>query len=122
VVLAKPTGSGLAGMWQASGVMVTAGDSVAISVAGSQTWTNGGRTWTADGDAADVLTQASNCPLGNAPRMALVGRIGASGTPFLIGSQKDLVATASGELYLAPNDYWYWLWDNVGSLTVTVCK
>jgi PKD repeat protein len=122
VVLAKPTGSGLAVMWQASGVMVTAGDALAISVAGTQTWTNGGRAWTADGDAADVLTQATNCPLANAPRMALIGRIGATGTPFLIGSQKDLVAAATGELYLAPNDYWYWLWDNVGSLTVTVCK
>ena len=122
MVLAKPTGSGVAGMWQGTGVQVTAGDALAISVAGTQTWTNGGRAWTAAGDAADVLTQGANCPLTNAPRMALVGRIGANGTPFLIGSQKDLVAASSGELYLAPNDYWYWLSDNVGLLTVAVCR
>jgi RHS repeat-associated protein len=32
-----------------------------------------------------------------------------------------VVATASGELFLAPNDEWYLVWGNAGSLTVSIC-
>jgi len=28
--------------------------------------------------------------------------------------------TTTGTLYLAPNDNWYTLWDNAGSLAVTI--
>ena len=118
-VLAKPSGGGLAGMWQATGVTVRAGETLTVTATG-QSWTNGGRTWTASGDAADLVF-GQNCPLSGAPRMALVGRIGAAGAPFLVGAQKELTAAAGGELYLAPNDDWYLLWDNAGALSVGLC-
>jgi PKD repeat protein len=120
-VLAKPSGSGLAGMWQATGITVAAGDILALDAAGGQTWLNGGRAFTADGHSADVL-QGQNCPLPGSGRMALVGRIGEQGTPFLIGQHRQITATAAGQLYLAPNDDWYLLWDNAGSLAVSVCR
>ena len=119
-IVAKPSGSGVAGMWQVTGVTVQAGESVTLD-AGAQTWTNGGRAWTAAGDAADVLAQGENSPMSGAPRMALVGRIGASGRPFLVGAQTQVTASATGALYLAPNDYWYLLWDNAGSMSVSAC-
>ena len=118
-VLAKPAGGGLAAMWQAAGVTVRAGETLTIGATG-QSWTNGGRTWTAAGDAAD-LVYGQNCPLSGAPRMALIGRMGATGAPFLVGTQKELTAATGGELYLAPNDDWYLLWDNAGTLAVSVC-
>jgi PKD repeat protein len=118
-VSGKPAGGGLAGMWQAAGVTVRAGESLSLS-AGSQTWANGGRSWTGAGDASDVVT-GQNGPLPGAPRMALVGRIGATGAPFLVGVQKELIAASGGELYFAPNDDWYLLWDNAGTLSVSVC-
>jgi len=67
------------------------------------------------------VIEGTNCPLSGAHLMALVGRIGAEGAPFLIGHSRTFTAPASGELYLAPNDNWYLLWDNSGSVSAAVC-
>jgi RHS repeat-associated protein len=99
---------------------VAAGQLVTISVAAGQTWSKGGQAWTAAGNAADP-TSPGNSPLPGAPRMALVGRIGATGASFLVGTSTQFSAAASGELFLAPNDEWYLVWDNAGSLTVSIC-
>jgi hypothetical protein len=120
-VFAKPSGSGLAGMWQATGITVAAGDVLTFDAAGGQTWVSGSLTYSAEGNGADVL-QGQNCPLPGSGRMALVGRIGDHGTPFLIGQHRQITATAAGQLYLAPNDDWYLLWDNAGALVVSVCR
>jgi PKD repeat protein len=120
VVVAQPPTS-LAAMWQNTGVTLAAGELVTVSVGGSQTWVNSGQAWTANGNTADPVP-GGNCPMPGAPRMALVGRIGPSGAPFLLGVSKQFTAPAAGQLYLAPNDDWYMLWDNSGSLTVSVCK
>jgi RHS repeat-associated protein len=53
--------------------------------------------------------------------MALVGRIGTTGASFLVGTSTQFTAAASGELFLAPNDEWYLVWGNAGSLTVSIC-
>jgi hypothetical protein len=42
--------------------------------------------------------------------------------PFLIGASKSFTPTTSGVLYLAPQDNWYYTWDNAGSLSVGICK
>jgi PKD repeat protein len=118
-VKAKPDQVSLAAMWQSSGVTITAGQLLTIS-ANSQVWQNGGQSYTAAGNAADIVS-GPNVPLSGAPRMALVGRIGPAGTPFLIGVGKQFVPTESGVLYLAPNDEWYMTWDNAGSVTVSLC-
>jgi PKD repeat protein len=120
-VLAKPPGSGLAGMWQATGITVALGDIIEFDVAGGQTWVNGGRAFTAEGNSGEIL-QGQNCPLPGGGRMALVGRIGANGAPFLVGQHRQITATGAGQLYLAPNDDWYLLWDNAGSLAVSICR
>ncbi len=120
VVLAQPSPQTLAAMWQGTGTSITAGQTVTITVAGTQTWVNGGRSYTAAGNAND-LTAGVNVPMPGAPRLALVGRIGTTGTPFLIGTSSQFTAQATGQLFLAPNDEWYLLWDNSGSLSVSIC-
>ena len=82
---------------------------------------NGTAAWSAAGNAADPAP-GNNVPLTAAPRMALIGRVGASGAPFVIGSGYQAPAAQSGEVFLAPNDDWYALHDNAGSLAVTVCS
>lgn len=120
-VLAQPGGSGLDALWQSAGVTVTAGQLLSISVSGGQTWTYQGSGYTADGNASAILTGA-NVPMSGGPRMALVGRIGTTGVPFLIGSAAQFTPTASGTLYLAPNHEWYMVSGNSGSLSVSICR
>ncbi len=56
----------------------------------------------------------------NAPFGALVGKIGDNGTPFLIGSQFSFTPEASGDLYLAVNDYLVYYSDNYGNYMVFI--
>jgi hypothetical protein len=106
-------------LWQSTGITLTAGQSVTITAPG--TWTNGGVAYTAAGHASTTVT-GTNCPLSGAPLMALVGRIGAAGTPFVVGPSNTFTAAATGVLYLAPQVNWYLTWDNSGSLSVTICR
>ena len=106
-------------LWQSTGITLTAGQSVTITATG--TWTNGGVPYTAAGHASTTVT-GTNCPLSGAPLMALVGRIGTSGTPFVVGPSHTFTAAGTGVLYLAPQINWYMTWDNSGSLSVTICR
>jgi hypothetical protein len=54
------------------------------------------------------------------PYGALVGKIGASGTPFLIGSSTTINPTVDDTLYLAVNDNLPFYGDNHGWYIVTV--
>lgn len=59
------------------------------------------------------------------PEGALIGRIGNSGVPFLVGNQVQLPRGQQGELQLCINDdldgrYGAGLSDNLGSLSVEV--
>ena len=122
VVAAPPARAGVhpsAAMWQDMGMTVQAGDDLRITAVG--TWRNGSQVLTAAGDGNQVVT-GSNCPMSGAPLLALVARIGATGTPFLVQGGQAISVTTTGTLYLAPNDNWYTLWDNTGSLTVTLCS
>jgi PKD repeat protein len=116
-----PTSSpSLAAMWQATGVTATAGQLLTVSMAAGQTWVGSGVTYTAAGNSSDVVSGA-DVPLSGGPRMALVGRIGTSGTPFLVSTFYQATASESGELYLAANREWYSVTNNSGSLTVGIC-
>jgi hypothetical protein len=53
-----------------------------------------------------------------APYGALVGKIGANGTPFLIGSSLTYTPGSSDELYLAVNDLLPYYADNYGNYMV----
>ena len=105
-------------MWLTTGVTLTAGQPVAVSASG--TWTNAGASLTAAGDPTTTVT-GGDCPLSGAPLLALIGRIGPTGTPFLIGASKSWTPPTSGVLYLAPQDNWYLTSDNAGSLSVSIC-
>jgi hypothetical protein len=122
-VLARPTPpagvSGVDGLWQATSFTLTAGQPVTLTATG--TWTAAGVATTAAGSASTMVT-GTNCPLSGAPLLALIGRIGTTGTPFLIGATKTLTPATTGLLYVAPEDDWYHTWDNAGSLTVTATE
>ena len=109
---------GVDGMWQSTGVTLTAGQPVTVTATG--TWSSAGVALTAAGQSSTMVTGA-DCPLSGAPLLALIGRIGPTGTPFLIGTTRSWTPTTSGVLYLAPQDNWYTVSDNAGSLSVSVC-
>jgi len=72
-------------------------------------------------DGVDGTECGDDCPLTDAPRGALVGRIGegSKGDPFLVGSElTDYAATEAGKLYLIVNDKDYT--NNEGSFTVYI--
>ena len=106
-------------MWMSTGVLLTVGQPVTIAATG--TWSNAGVPLTADGHPTATVT-GGDCPLSGQPLMALLGRVGADGTPFHVGTSKTFTPTANGVLYLVPQDNWYTTWDNAGSLSVTVCR
>ena len=58
------------------------------------------------------------CALDSVPYGALVGKIGASGVPFLIGSSNSFTPSTSGDLYLAVNDNLFDYGDNAGNFIV----
>jgi hypothetical protein len=122
-VLAKPTpppgAAGVEGLWQSSGVTLTAGRPVTVTASG--TWSNDGVALTAAGHSTTTVTGA-DCPLSGQPLLALIGRIGPTGTPFLVGASKAFTPATTGVLYLAPNENWYFTWKNAGSLSVTICR
>lgn len=62
------------------------------------------------------------CALDDAPYGALVGRIGPSGAPFLIGDASSFTSTAAGDLYLAVNDNLGAYADNLAGFTVLLSK
>ena len=120
-MLASPRPPGVGGveaLWQSSGVFLTAGQPVTVIASG--TWTDAGVTLTAAGHPTKTVT-GSDCPLSGQRLLALIGRVGLNGTPFLIGATTTFTPSTTGILYLAPQDNWYWTDDNAGSLTVSVC-
>lgn len=58
------------------------------------------------------------CAMNDAPYGALVGKIGPSGEPFLIGDSSSYTSSTSGDLYLAVNDNLIYYSDNYGNYMV----
>jgi hypothetical protein len=61
---------------------------------------------------------APPCAMDGAPYGALVGKVGAEGVPFLIGSDFTFTPVTSGDLYLAVNDLLPYYDDNYGNYMV----
>jgi len=110
--------------WVNTGVTLAAGTSVAITAtascdrcaAGTVEWAGQGSTATPNG------VSAGDCSNGNSVafaicHMALIGKIGAGGTPFLVGSSYSGTPGA-GLLYLRQNDTN--VGDNRGAFTGTI--
>jgi PA-IL-like protein len=100
--------------WVDTGIEVRAGDLITISATGSAS-PNGVNNFNGpDGDGGDCGTCISLVP---GSRYALVGRIGAAGAPFLVGSSFSATASEAGELFLGFNDDFHG--DNGGSFVVS---
>ncbi|HOX06600.1 MAG TPA: hypothetical protein PK280_09375 [Planctomycetota bacterium] len=92
----KVTGQHTMGGMVGTGLRVKAGDRVAIRASGSITFRNWGETCGPDGNQERFGTVGA----ANLPGMALVGRVGSGGKPFLIGGSKSFSAEGEGELFL----------------------
>ncbi|MFM8269247.1 MAG: RICIN domain-containing protein, partial [Pseudomonadota bacterium] len=68
--------------------------------------------------SGSVLACGTACLVSNLRRFSLIGKIGATGTPFLVGQQKSNYGTGTGgRLYLSINDSY--TSENTGAFTVT---
>lgn len=105
--LASASGSGISvspkQAWTATGITVRKGETIRFNATGEIQLS---------GDANDVATpfgsksgrKASNAPLPNVLAGALIGRIGANGQPFAIGSGVSVPMPEAGQLFLGVND------------------
>ena len=104
-------------------VALQPGDAVSVSATG--TWGDSAGTTDVNGRSSQIVNGPPDVvPLPGEPIMLLVGRVGLSGAPFRVGTARTFtisgVATARPSLFLAPNDRFDTLFDNFGSLTVTI--
>ena len=120
----------VSGGWVPTTCVVNVGQTVAFTASGTVTFkvapdADGGNTANPDGIIGYPLNQSipgfeyASCSVNAGWRhMALIGRIGSAGTPFLIGSSKTITATSAGVIQLRANDTCSS--DNSGSYTVQV--
>jgi choline dehydrogenase-like flavoprotein len=110
--------------WQGTGVQVN-GQSWQLAVCTGGEWTANPDTGKVSAAGNPRLIAKPGYTLPGQPEGALIGRIGTSGVPFLVGNQAQLPRGQQGELQLCINDdldrrYGAGLSDNQGSLSVEV--
>ena len=121
--LASPTGAGISVSprqpWTATGITVRRGEMVTFNASGEvQLSTDTNDVATAFG--AKSGRKATNAPLPNVLAGALIGRIGANGQPFAIGSGVSVPMPAAGQLFLGVNDDGFE--DNQGEFRVDISR
>lgn len=113
------------GGWRDTGIEVRRNEVYRVATRG--TWS--ASPFCGDVDASGLAAEHLMCmkaifaqafPIPEAKIMALVGRIGPNGTPFLIGGTNGFIADEDGTLFLRSNDPNDFLWDNTGQLEVAV--
>jgi hypothetical protein len=113
--------------WVNSGILVEAGQTVCltakgVAITGPLKWFPGaisgpeGQVWNLG--CGEYEGAPPPCALDGAPYGALVGRVGPSGEPFLIGGASSFSPPASGWLYLTVNDNLGLYLDNLAGFTV----
>ena len=110
--------------WQGTGVQVN-GQSWQLAVCTGGQWTANPATGMVGAAGNPGFIAKPGYTLPGQPEGALIGRIGNSGAPFLVGNQAQLPRGQQGELQLCINDdlagrYGAGLSDNLGSLAVEV--
>lgn len=110
--------------WQGTGVQVN-GQSWQLAVCTGGQWTANPGTGMVGAAGHPGLTAKPGYTLPGQAEGALIGRIGTSGAPFLVGNQAQLPRGQQAELQLCINDdlagrYGAGLSDNQGSLSVEV--
>lgn len=103
--------------WVFSGFTVERGDTLVVNVEGAvQLSEDNGDSATAAG--SERGRRANGAPMPRELAGALIARIGTNGRPFAVGDQIQIIAPASGELYLGVNDDF--LNDNRGRFRVRI--
>jgi hypothetical protein len=113
--------------WVDTGILVTAGQEVyidthGVAITGSLRSYPGaisgpdGQVWNLG--CGEYEGAPPPCVMDNAPYGALVGRVGPSGDPFLIGGASSFIAPAGGALFLSVNDNLGFYGDNLAGFTV----
>jgi hypothetical protein len=97
--------------WTPTGLVVRRGEALTIKASGQINFGPGTAS-----PAGSSETHPNN-PVNNAPTGALIGRIG-DGAPFLIGTQTQIQAPASGQLFVGINDSF--VGDNQGQYQVEI--
>lgn len=118
-------------LWQDTRVTVKPGDMVTIKyLEGSWRWTGDRANFDGEGDPAatgayrDICVKKDECPINDAPLSALIGKIGISGPPFLVGNSITFTVPNDYDhdqsIYLIGNDNFNGFFDNVGSIVVEI--
>jgi hypothetical protein len=103
--------------WVFSGFTVERGDTLVVTVEGSvQLSEDSGDSATAAG--SERGRRANGAPMPRELAGALIARIGNNGRPFAVGDQIQIIAPASGDLFLGVNDDF--LNDNRGRFRVRI--
>lgn len=110
--------------WQGTGVQIS-GPSPRVVRYVSGHWLASPVGGMVDGNGSPGLIAKAGYTLPGANEGALVGRVGSSGTPFLVGDLAEIPPGQTGELQLCINDdlegrYGIGLGDNQGALTVQI--
>lgn len=117
----KPGGSGVtvkvpcAVTWTKTGVTVKAGQKIRLSARGEL---RGGQWRFGPEGTSDHPEWARYSVVPEWPHLALIGKVGEDGDPFLVGKEFSGTAVRGGELYLGVNDLD--AENNDGSFEVTV--
>jgi len=108
--------------WTDTGISVDSATSLTISVSGQVKYLNS--QWAFASPVGVNFSQYQRCKAqgaGSFNNVAVIGKIGANGTPFLVGTHLNRYFDLRGNLYLAVNDM-NCRNDNSGSFTATIRK
>ena len=100
--------------WRDSGITVREGAQLQITATGTASFYPGGGPVGPAGVNGEIVNRLD----ATLRSLAVIGRVGASGAPFTIGTACTVTATASGTLYVGYNDSY--ALDNVGTFAITV--
>ena len=105
--------------WQSAGIKLRPGITYQVSATG--TWSLGPICGITDADGNGVSPFCNDDHLGlGVQGSSLLGRIGRTGTPFLVGSNRMLNPGTEGELFLRSYDFLPG--DNTGSMKVRIVQ
>jgi hypothetical protein len=110
--------------WTDTGTPVVQGQTYTVTASGIVSYHNGDPSMvsSADGRPIDICppgsTYHNGFPAPQLPCIAMIGKIGPDGAPFLVGHQKTFVAPITGELFFGMNDSF--LPDNGGAWVATI--
>jgi hypothetical protein len=121
--LAPATGSGISvspkQAWTSTGLTVRKGEVLTFNASG-EVQLSSDQNDTATPFGSKTGRKAANAPVPNVLAGALIGRIGANGQPFGIGSGASVPMPAAGQLFLGINDDG--LDDNQGEFRVDITR